>query len=93
MAWEWAGGVSVLVWLAYDPIIAGVETASGADCPLYVDELAGLVRGPRQAMELLFCELQPGTLPACGSTRTIARGHALRWICAASAPFSTPSPS
>ena len=43
------GPASPLIWMvAYDPVVFGVACAAGAPTPTYVDDLAALVRNPRQ---------------------------------------------
>ena len=43
------GPASPLIWMvAYDPVVYGVACAAGAPTPTYVDDLAALVRHPRQ---------------------------------------------
>ena len=43
------GPASPLLWMvSYDPIVFGVACAAGAPTPTYVDDLAALVRHPRQ---------------------------------------------
>ena len=50
------GTASLFLWdVAYDPIVYGMRAVVGADAPTFVDDLAALVRGPRQAaMAQLF---------------------------------------
>jgi len=44
------GTASLLLWnMAYDPILFGMQAAVGVEVPTFVDDLAALVRGPRQA--------------------------------------------
>ena len=44
------GTASPLSWgIAYDPIVEGMSRAMGVEAPTYVDDLAGLINGPRQA--------------------------------------------
>ena len=44
------GAASLLIWsLVFDPVVAAMLSAIGARAPTYVDDLAALVRGPRQA--------------------------------------------
>ena len=44
-----------LAWrMAYDPIVEGMHKAVGVPAPTYVDDLAGLVVGPRQALRASF---------------------------------------
>ena len=55
------GTVSPLVWaMAYDPIIEGVRRATGADPPTFVDDIAMLAVGPRQAFLAELCLLAAG---------------------------------
>ena len=66
------GTVSPLVWaMAYDPIIEGVWRATGADPPTFVDDIAMLVVGPRQAFRaelfLLVAGHCAGLLTECHS--------------------------
>ena len=73
------GPGSPFLWgLAYDPIITGVGAASKAECFTYVDDLAGLVAGPRQAMQLLFLLIAVGH---AAGLRIDA--HTCSWVCAA----------
>ena len=45
------GAGSLFIWnLVFDPVVAAMKSAVGARVPTYVDDLAALVRGPRQAM-------------------------------------------
>ena len=49
------GTSSPLAWcMAYDPIVAGLRAAVGAPAPTYVDDLAGLLRGARQALRAAY---------------------------------------
>ena len=50
------GTARLLLWdLVYDPIVFGMRAAVGAGAPTFVDDLAALVRGPRQtALAQLF---------------------------------------
>ena len=45
------GGIaSLFIWnLVFDPVVVAMRRAVGARAPTYVDDLAALVRGPRQA--------------------------------------------
>ena len=44
------GTASLFIWnLVFDPVVAAMRGAVGARAPTYVDDLAALVRGPRQA--------------------------------------------
>eukprot|EP00975_Prorocentrum_lima_P020081 4226440-Prorocentrum_lima.AAC.1 len=48
--------ISLLLWvLCFDPLIHGLQTAVGACAPTYVDDLAVLVHGPRQATLAAHC--------------------------------------
>ena len=46
------GGIaSPLSWgMACDPIVEGMFCALGTEAPTYVDDLAGLINGPAQAI-------------------------------------------
>ena len=45
------GTASPRSWgIAYDPIVEGMFHATGVEAPRYVDDLAGLINGPGQAM-------------------------------------------
>ena len=44
------GTGNLFIWnLVLDPVVAAMKSAVGARVPTYVDDLAALVRGPRQA--------------------------------------------
>ena len=46
--------------MGYDPIIAALAVALHIKCPTYVDDLAALLRGPRQAVRAQICLLFAG---------------------------------
>ena len=49
------GTASPLGWcMAYDPIVEGMFRALGIEAPTYVDDLAGLLSGPVQAIQASF---------------------------------------
>ena len=49
------GTASPLSWgVAYDPIVEGMFRAIGVEAPTYVDDLAGLINGPAQAVRASF---------------------------------------
>ena len=49
------GTASPLSWgMAYDPIVEGMFRALGVEAPPYVDDLAGLINGPAQAMRACY---------------------------------------
>ena len=69
------GTASPLAWcMAYDPIVEGMHKALGVPAPTYVDDLAGLVVGPRQALRASFYLLLVVGRRASRSAHTAA-GH------------------
>ena len=49
------GTASPLSWgVAYDPIVEGMFRAIGIEATTYVDDLAGLINGPAQAMRASY---------------------------------------
>ena len=49
------GTASLFIWnLAFDPVVAAMRSATGARPPTYVDDLAALVRGPKQAAQIFL---------------------------------------
>ena len=49
------GTASPLLWcMSYDPIVEGLMVALGIPAPTYVDDLAGLILGPQQALRASF---------------------------------------
>ena len=49
------GTASPLSWgMAYDPIVEGMFCAIGVEAPTYVDDLAGLINGPGEAMRACY---------------------------------------
>ena len=49
------GTFSPLGWcMAYDPIVEGMLSALSIEAPTYVDDLAGLLNGPEQAIRASF---------------------------------------
>ena len=49
------GTASPLLWcLSYDPVIAATAQVANARCPTYVDDLAALLSGARQALRVAF---------------------------------------
>ena len=49
------GTASPLSWgMAYDPIVEGMFRALGIEAPTYVDDLAGLINGPAQAIRACY---------------------------------------
>ena len=70
------GTASPFCWvLAYDPIVAGLHVATGAQDPTFVDDLAALVWGARQAVRAMLFLLAAGH--AAG---LLAEGHMCAWV-------------
>ena len=84
------GTASPLSWgIAYDPIVEGLFRATGVEAPTYVDDLAGLINGPAQAMRASYyliwaswaAGLQVTTHTCCRPAYT-TDSHELRTACA-----------
>ena len=84
------GTASPLSWgIAYDPVVEGMSCATGVEAPTYVDDLAGLINGPWQAMRASYyliwaswaAGLQVTTHTCCRLTYT-TDCHELRTACA-----------
>ena len=55
------GTESLLLWaLAYDPIVEGLEAATGTRCPTRVAGLSALAYGPPQSMRVFRFLLAAG---------------------------------
>ena len=80
------GTASLFIWnLVFDPVVAAMRSATGARFPTYVDDLAALVRGPRQAagaqVFLLVAGHCAGMLTEgqiCGRVQVIWNGSEMR---------------
>ena len=84
------GTASPLSWgIAYDPIVEGMFRAIGVEAPTYVDDLAGLINGPAQAMRASYyliwaswaAGLEVSTHTCCRLTYA-SDSHELRTACA-----------
>ena len=84
------GTASPLSWgIAYDPIVEGMSRAISVDAPTYVDDLAGLINGPRQAIRasyyLIWASWAAGlqvTTHTCWRLTYASDSHDLRTACA-----------
>eukprot|EP00975_Prorocentrum_lima_P040550 8514380-Prorocentrum_lima.AAC.1 len=48
--------ISLLLWvLCFDPLVHALQDATGAAAPTYVDDMAVLLRGPREASLAAHC--------------------------------------
>ena len=84
------GAASPSSWgIAYDPIVEGMFRAIGVEAPTYVDDLAGLINGPAQAMRASYyliwaswaAGLEVSTHTCCRPTYA-SDSHELRTACA-----------
>ena len=70
------GTESLLLWaLAYDPIVEGLEAATGTRCPTWVDDLSALAYGPSQSVRVVLFLLAAGH---CAGL--LVTGHRCEWI-------------